>query len=209
MDVPTLRAYFAATGFSSDALLRNYHHEEKVSPDLHGVARPASVLLGIVDDASPRIVLTRRQESISAPGQICFPGGTRDFEDEDSLATALRETHEELGVDPARIEVLGTLGRYYSHSGHVITPVVALLRAPLTVRPNPAEVQEVLYLPLEDALRPDSYALMQHDQEDPLAHYHLVFSGGSVTGPTVCILMHLYEVLAAVGRREGGLSEIT
>ncbi len=197
----TLRRYFEAVGGHSDALVRNYHHEEPVEPSRHAEARPASVLMAIVDDPRPRFLMTRRHESISAPGQICFPGGTREAGDRDAVDTAIRETFEETGVAREAIEPLGVLGRYYSHSGHEITPVVGLLHPPFTLTPQPEEVDEIVYLTAAGAFHPDSYGLVQHAPDHPRAHYFLQAGEARITGPTVCLLMHLYECLAAFAAR--------
>ena len=195
--VADLRALFHRSPPDPAQLLPNLHHEDPVAPERHRDAKPAAVLIGCVDDDAPRLLLTRRHESISAPRQICFPGGTRDFGDADAIATALRETHEEVGLPATSVEPLGILGRYYSHSGHAIEPVVAVVRPPFDLRPRPQEVAEILYLPFADAFRPDAYRLVQHDPDHPRAHWFVSDGQASITGPTVCLLMHLYEALAA------------
>lgn len=200
----TLRDYFASVGRVSNDLLRNYHREEPVDPNRHAEARPASVLMGLIDDETPRFLMTRRHESISAPGQVCFPGGTRDPGDRDVVHTALRETAEETGVASTAIEPLGILGRYYSHSGHEITPVVALLHPPFTLEPHPGEVDEIVYLSARDAFHPSTYQLVQHDPDHPRAHYFAGTDEARITGPTVCLLMHLYECLEEFARATGG-----
>ena len=192
-----LRQYAKIRKEEPPEILRNYHHEEPVAAALYPAARAASVLIGFTDDDSPRLLLTRRPESISAPGQICFPGGLREATDGDPIATALRETEEELGIPRDAIETLAVLGRYFSHSGHEISPVLALLRPSLDLHPNPAEVQEVLEIPAQAIFNPDAYRLVRHDPAQPLAHYHLAYGNTSITGPTVCLLMHLYEELTA------------
>lgn len=197
VDASLLRRYFDSADRTSDTLIRNYHHEEPVAPERHRDARPASVLIGLTADDRPRLLMTRRHESISAPGQICFPGGTRDATDRDDVETAVRETCEETGLRDDAIEPLGTIGRYYSHSGHEITPVVALLHPPFALTPQPNEVDEIVWLSASDAFQPDSYRLVQHDPDHPRAHYFVSTGRTSITGPTVCLLMHLYECLAA------------
>src|SRR2546423_784250 len=72
--------------------------------------QPAAVLVPVVEGPEPSIVFTKRTEHLSRhPGEISFPGGMRHAEDPDLLSTALRETEEELGLSPDRVEVLGTL----------------------------------------------------------------------------------------------------
>lgn len=202
VDAGMLRRYFETVGPESDVLIRNYHHEEPVAPSRYGAARAASVLIPLTVAATPQLLMTRRQHSISAPGQICFPGGTRESSDADPIATALRETREEIGIAADAIEPLGILGRYYSHSGHQITPVVGLLHPPYDLRPDPSEVDEVVYLDAHDAFRPESYRLVRHDPDHPRAHYHVSAGPSPITGPTVCVLMYLYECLAGFLERE-------
>jgi 8-oxo-dGTP pyrophosphatase MutT (NUDIX family) len=111
--------------------------------------RAAAVLVPIlVEPARPeRLILTVRDAGLrSHAGQISFPGGKCDEGDADAATTAIRETSEELGVEPAAIEVLGLLDDVPTPTGFVITPVVAEVRGPVVLRPAAAEVAEV-FLP--------------------------------------------------------------
>jgi 8-oxo-dGTP pyrophosphatase MutT (NUDIX family) len=91
-----------------------------------------------------RLLFTERRHDLSThAGQISFPGGKREAGDSDSAATAVRETSEELGIEPAAVEVLGLLDDVPTPTRFVITPVVARLRGPLSLRPNPSEVASV------------------------------------------------------------------
>ncbi|MGQ9490104.1 MAG: NUDIX hydrolase [Anaerolineae bacterium] len=107
------------------------------------------------EDAPLYIVLTRRTESVdNHRGQISFPGGSMD-PGEDALTTALREAHEELGVDPACVEVLGQLSPLYiPPSGFCIYPVVAYTARRPAFVPSPGEVAEVLEVSVDHLLDP-------------------------------------------------------
>src|SRR5436309_10805815 len=111
-----------------------------------GVARPAAVLLPLVEDPDPWIVFTKRTDELPRhPGEISFPGGMRHADDRDLLATALRETHEELGMDPDRVDVVGGLSPLETFtSGTAIVPFVGVLAAEPVFTANPAEIAEVL-----------------------------------------------------------------
>ena len=107
-------------------------------------------------NASPlHIVLTRRTDSVDTHrGQISLPGGSMD-PGEDAIATALREAHEELAVDPARVQVLGQLSPLYiPPSGFCIFPVVAYTPERPAFAASPLEVAEVLEAPLDHLLDP-------------------------------------------------------
>jgi 8-oxo-dGTP pyrophosphatase MutT (NUDIX family) len=114
-------------------------------------ARDAAVLIPIIGSPEPTLVLTVRTETLSSHrGQISFPGGSID-PGESSAEAALREAHEEVGIEPAAVEVLGELDSMPTYvSGYVIDPVVGWVDEPPGLVPNPAEVAEVLTIPIVD-----------------------------------------------------------
>jgi 8-oxo-dGTP pyrophosphatase MutT (NUDIX family) len=125
---------------------------EPVAPDPDlpdGV--PAAVVVPVIDLPRPSLVLTRRTETVRThKGEISFPGGVRHPEDVDLLATALRETEEELGIPGHAFEVLGRLPPTPTVvSGYVIQPFVGLLSERPTMRPSPIEIAEVLEMDLD------------------------------------------------------------
>lgn len=110
----------------------------------------AAVLVPIiVAGDEPTVLLTQRTEIVEThKGHVAFPGGTVDAGDRDRVHTALRELHEEVGIDASDVEVCGMLDDLATPTGFVITPVVGLLRAEPLVRPNADEVADVFSVPL-------------------------------------------------------------
>ena len=90
-------------------------------------------------------------------GQIAFPGGVRDPEDAHLLATALRETFEEIGLAPEAVEVLGTLPGVATITGYHITPFVGLIPHPYDFQPSPQEVKRLLALPVAEFYPPERW----------------------------------------------------
>jgi 8-oxo-dGTP pyrophosphatase MutT (NUDIX family) len=194
--VDSLVRHFASDVGKACAPLRNPHHEDPVDEDQRRSARPAAVLIPIVTRPEQlSVLLTRRHREISHAGHICFPGGRRDPGDADIEETALREAQEEVGLDPARVRILGRLGDYVTQSGYRIGPVVGLVAPPLELAAREGEVEEILELPLPYLLRSDSYRLARRDPESGSAVFFLRHQGVIVTGPTVSLLMGLYEEL--------------
>ncbi len=115
----------------------------------------ASVLVPLVQRDALTVLLTQRTDHLTDhPGQISFPGGRSEPEDRDAVATALREAEEEIGLHARHVEVLGTMPTYTTGTGFVVTPVVALIEPPFTVKPDPREVAEVFEVPLAFLMSP-------------------------------------------------------
>ena len=194
--VASLEAHFSSSEGCALEPLRNPHHEPKVDAAARKRAALAAVLMPIVDRPSgPTLLLTRRHADISFGGHICFPGGRADPADGSAERTALRESEEEIGLDPRAVRIIGRLGDYVTHSGFRIQPVIGVIEPPVALRPRDGEVVEILELPLDTALDSRSYRLGRASWQEGRAHYFLEFEGVTVAGPTVSVLMGLYEEL--------------
>ena len=101
------------------------------------------------------VLLTERSAHLSShSGQIAFPGGKADDEDIDATATALREAHEEVGLDSAFVQILGVMPDYVTGSAFIVTPVIALVRPGFKLIPNAHEVADVFEVPLAFLMNP-------------------------------------------------------
>ncbi len=115
----------------------------------------AAVLVPLVMREHLSVLLTERTAHLSThSGQIAFPGGKSDPEDADAAATALREAHEEVGLAPGFVKVLGTLPHYVTGTSFIITPVVALVQPGFDLVPNAFEVADVFEVPLHFLMNP-------------------------------------------------------
>ncbi|MCX8956182.1 CoA pyrophosphatase [Erwinia psidii] len=115
--------------------------------------RQAAVLVPVVNRPCPSLLLTRRAATLRKhPGQVAFPGGMRDREDDSPIATALREAQEEVAIPPDAVQVLGMLPAVTTSSGFQVTPVVGILPGNLHWRPSDSEVESVFEMPLQEAL---------------------------------------------------------
>jgi 8-oxo-dGTP pyrophosphatase MutT (NUDIX family) len=110
---------------------------------------PAAVLIPIVARPELTVLLTQRTESLKRhAGQIAFPGGRMEPTDRDPMATALREAHEEIGLDPSFVETLGYLDAYRTGTGFRIFPVVSLVREGFALQLDQHEVADAFEVPL-------------------------------------------------------------
>ncbi|MEJ2131956.1 MAG: CoA pyrophosphatase [Gammaproteobacteria bacterium] len=192
-DIQALLARLAA---ETPLPMPNPHHEPQVPTTQRAGATVAGVLLGLVErEPSPGVLLTRRHARIRFGGHISFPGG-RAEPAENAHQAALRESHEEIGLEPSNVRVLGTLGDYYTHHGYCITPVVGVVGRDVALTPREGEVDEIIEVPLAHFTRSDSYRLRERSREPYRANFSVQYGEHYIGGPTLSILMNFYRMLA-------------
>ena len=159
----------------------------------------AAVLVGFREGVQPRLVLTVRTDNLQAhAGQVAFPGGRSDPDDGDALATALRESEEEIGLDRTLVTPLGYLDRFETISGFCITPVVAKIAVEAQLYPAPDEVAEVFEVPLAFLLEPANlrrYTMEFRGHQRPMVEF--IHGGHRIWGATAAML---YNLLQRMGR---------
>ena len=132
-----------------DDLLQRMQSYRPLTLPIAGRLPQAAVLLPITRSAEPRLVLTLRASGMSThSGEVAFPGGRRDPEDFDLIATALRESEEEIGLPSGSVEVLGPLSTLVSRHGIEVTPYVGLVPDYVEYQTNAAEIASVFSVPL-------------------------------------------------------------
>ncbi|MEQ1612351.1 MAG: CoA pyrophosphatase, partial [Hyphomicrobiaceae bacterium] len=126
--------------------------------------RAAAVLIPVVARDELTVLLTLRTATLSThAGQISFPGGRVDDEDDSVISAALREAEEEIGLDRAYVEPLGFIDSYRTGTGYRIAPLVALVKPDFVLQLNPAEVDDVFEVPL--AFLMDTANHQRHQRE--------------------------------------------
>jgi 8-oxo-dGTP pyrophosphatase MutT (NUDIX family) len=177
------------------AVLSTRSRKEYNRPDL----RRAAVLVPLfLVEGRVHVLLTKRTDTVEHhKGQVSLPGGSSDAGDSDAVATALRETEEELGIPPHRIRVLGTLDDVPTFvSGFVVTPVVGVIPHPLDLHISAGEISEILIIPIDVFLDPGKVRVEEREREgERVQVYFYRHEGHEIWGATARILKGLVETV--------------
>ena len=158
----------------------------------------AAVLVPIQErEDGDYLIFTQRAEGLNHhSGQVAFPGGRVDPVDRGDLEAALRETYEEIGIDPGHVRVLGQLDQTRAAYNFSVTPFVGLIPWPYEFRLNHAETSAVFSVPVSALLQPgclvteDRY--FDPDRRHPV--YHFYYQGWDIWGATARILKQFLEI---------------
>ncbi|HET7007174.1 MAG TPA: CoA pyrophosphatase [Candidatus Binatia bacterium] len=159
--------------------------------------KPAAVLIPIQERADGEyLVLTKRGDNMPThKGQIAFPGGRMHVGDADLVATALRESHEEIGIVPEHVRVLGRLDEFTAGYGIVVTPVVGMIPPQYDFCVDPAETSAIASVPIRSLMEPGTYIKNAHLSPGGHPSYHFyVNNGWDVWGVTARILVQFLEL---------------
>ncbi len=165
-----------------------------------GMRRPAAVLVPLVrEEGGWSLLFTRRAETLNNhKGQVSFPGGAVDSEDSSPEETALREAHEEIGLLPGDVHLVGRLGYLQTVSNYLITPVVGQIRWPYQFRVSVREVSRVFTIPLDwlaDSDNREERPWIFPDGRTENIIYFRPFDGEILWGASARITVELLKVL--------------
>ncbi len=160
--------------------------------------RPAAVLVPIIPrPEGATVLLTQRPDTMAShPGQVAFPGGKIDETDADEVAAALREAEEEVGVDPATVELIARGAPYLTGTEYRITPILGVLPPDFEARPDPTEVADVFETPLAFLFRQvNHYDKTAVWKGQTRAYTEIPWDGFRIWGVTAGIIRNLYDRL--------------
>ena len=163
-----------------------------------GKVTKAAVLIPLLlKEDGLSVLLTQRTNHLrDHAGQISFPGGRMDPEDQNPNDTALRESEEEIGLDRKRVEVIGHLPEYLTVSGYSVTPVVGLVQAQAEYVLDEFEVADVFEVPLSFLLDPANHQVrLWQSEQGGRRFYSMPYENRFIWGATAGMLRNLYHLL--------------
>jgi 8-oxo-dGTP pyrophosphatase MutT (NUDIX family) len=158
-----------------------------------GDLTPAAVLVAVVDHASPTVILTERPKTMRKhPGQISFPGGRIDPEDDGPVAAALREAEEEIALPRDSVDVIGAADVYRTVTGFEVTPIVGVVPPGLALEPQPGEVADMFEAPLHFLLDPRHQVVRTAVwQGRERSYYEIEWESRRIWGATAAMIVNL------------------
>jgi len=160
--------------------------------------RAAGVLVPIIDRQSGlTVLLTQRSSELRVhAGQVSFPGGRMEASDSDIVATALREAHEEVGIYPDSVEIVGYLDPSPTVTGYAVTPVVGVIGSSVSIDVDPGEVEAAFEVPLAFLLDEGNQGHSQREFDGVMLNIvEFNYAGRRIWGATASMLLQLRQIL--------------
>lgn len=173
--------------------------QSRTPQTISGHYRQAAVLVPIQERADgDHLILTQRAAVLNHhSGQVAFPGGRVDPKDRGDLEAALRETHEEIGIEPSHVRVLGQLDQVTAAYNFLVTPFVGVIPSPYEFRLNHAETAAVFSVPVSALLHPGCFVMEGRFFDPERRHpiYHFYYQDWDIWGATARIVKQLLELV--------------
>jgi len=170
-------------------------------PDYAAVELPlkaAAVLIPVVDrPEGASILLTKRADHLkNHSGQVSFPGGRCDPEDQTAQETALRETYEEVGIAPDYVRIIGAMEDYETVTGYTVTPVVGIVRPGFSLSRHEGEVADIFEVPLDYILNEKNHALQSREWKGRMRYYYVYENHRhNIWGATAAMLVRFAKLV--------------
>ena len=159
---------------------------------------PAAVLIGLEERHDGlHVLLTQRTDHLKHhPGQISFPGGRIEADDDGPVGAALRETEEEIGLAPAQVTIAGFLHNYLTITGYSVTPVVGFITGPVSYRLDAFEVADAFEVPLGFLMDPANHVRRERNVHGvAVPYYEIHYGERNIWGATAGMIIGFYELL--------------
>ena len=188
----------------SERLRRSLEAEHREAPILlagdggldlrqDGPTRPAAVLVPVTDRPEPGVILTQRTLHLPRhAGQVAFPGGRIDPEDDGPVAAALREAEEEIGLPRSLVNVVGIADRYRTITGFEIVPILGVVPPDVALHPDPGEVDAIFEVPLPFLLDHANHVEASTVYGGVERHYYeILWEDRRIWGATAAMIVNL------------------
>lgn len=206
----TQEASVPISHLSENAIRERFKHPPIWQPELvdeqllphYDQFKPAAVLLPLVArDDGLHLLLTKRAAHLhDHPGQISFPGGRVEEGDASIIETALREAHEEIGLERNHVDVIGCLPQHKTGTGYEVTPVVSLVQSTFSLKSDPFEVASIFEVPLAFLMSTENHQrrlLELPDGAGQRIFYAMPYGEHFIWGATAAMLRNLFHFLRA------------
>lgn len=178
--------------------LASNHLLEDQSGSYPGFQQAAILMLLVCDQGQLQFLYTQRSTNVrDHKGQVAFPGGAREPGDSSILQTALRETHEEIGVLPADVKIFGSMSPVKTISNYIITPFIGSITWPYPLKPSKDEVDHVFMIPLNWLQNDSNHEERWVDLPDLTvrrkAIYYQLYQGQLLWGITAALTLEVLD----------------